>query len=552
VQILHNPHYDANKNIESFIMFDSKPYIEELIRQKKISAYEKEFFDKIPFEPTGRKCNGKTVLKKTPIPMPEFVTAKPFNTLKDKRSIESYCQEIRAREDRFYNLLHLNDKVEKLEKKYGQLNQFPFGMCNYFKYAINPGEGNYKFEMKNGKDILYTDYLGSYHLTLTLPYKESITLEKFIKMHQNYANQIQWLEPLLITAFFSCDEKAVGTNEKRIKGSYRIVRVGWGNLAGSDIRKFGKGIGRYANIKPYWRNGLDFHEMKKTNYCEKLSPELKKKEPGAVSGFSSNFRTFGSTDPERPWHRESGLGMTKPNGVELRIFDHFDSHYLPELAKFVIYVAENSRVHKSTKYVYQNKDWIKSLQNIMMNGWNAEITSGYVDLLRKQLGLKIKTKSLVAYDVLYQINEELYEKNKNGDWIYMLLDQATKPKLPQINRQSWETAFMLKLNRHKTLMDKFNKLLEELEDGTVMDMEAFKKIFYKNFDKTHWKRDIKDVIYLLEAFRFVVLMYNIDGSIDRIKVVETKKIKNFNGEIIEEWNRPFLEDFYYYVSKVIN
>ncbi len=244
--------------------------------------------------------------------------------------------------------------------------------------------------------------------------------------------------------------------------------------------------------------------------------------------------------------------MTKPNGVELRIFDHFDSHYLPELSKFVIYVAENSRVHKSTKYVYQNKDWIKSLQNIMMDGWNAEVTEGYVELLRQQLGLKIKTKSLVAFDILYTINEEIYEKNKNGDWVYLLLDKATKPRMPQINRQSWETAFMLKLNRHKTLMDKFNKFLASLKTGATMDTKQFKEMFYKYFDKKTWKRDVKDVIYLLEAFRFAALTYNVDGSIDRIKVIATKHIKNFNGEIIEEWNRPLLEDFYYYVSKVIN
>ena len=69
--------------------------------------------------------------------------------------------------------------------------------------------------------------------------------------------------------------------------------------------------------------------------------------------------------------------MTKPNGVELRIFDHFDSHYLQELCKFVVYVAENSRTHVAKKYVYKNKGWIESLQRIMLNGWNAELKENY-------------------------------------------------------------------------------------------------------------------------------------------------------------------------------
>ena len=47
-----------------------------------------------------------------------------------------------------------------------------------------------------------------------------------------------------------------------------------------------------------------------------------------LSSLSSNFRTFGSTDPNRPDHRESGAPMTVPNGIEFRIFDHFNDNYL--------------------------------------------------------------------------------------------------------------------------------------------------------------------------------------------------------------------------------
>jgi len=556
MQIFHKPSHDLTKNIDSFIMFNPHPRVQELLKGKEITIRDKEFLSAIPFEPTGRKCNGKIVLKKTPIPMPEFVTEKPFNTLKDKRPLESYCVEIKEKENRLFTLLNINEKTIKIEEKYGQLNQFPFGVCNYFKYPINTGI-DYKFEKtKDGKDKLHTDYLGSYHITLTLPYTEKMSLDKFIKMHQNFANQIQWLEPLLITSFFSTDQKAVGTNQKRIKGSYRIVRIGWGNLAGSDVRKFNKGVGRYANIKPYWRENLTFHNMKKTNYCQNLAPKLKKVEPGAVSGFSSNFRTFGSTDPQRPWHRESGVGMTKPNGVELRIFDHFDSYYLPELAKLIAYIAENSRVTQSKKYVYKNKYWIESLQSIMIHGWNAELPKEYIQDLQIQLGLKIKTKSKIAYDVMYQINQELFKKNKSGDWSYLLLDKEYKnaPQLPQLNRRSWETSFMLKLNRHKDLLDKFNKLLLSLPKNKELTVKEFEQIFYRYFEMNKWKNDVIDVIYFLEAHNFVTLNYNVNGTIQYIKLIpeHIRHIKNFNIEIIQEWNRPYLEDFYSIVEKLAN
>ena len=45
------------------------------------------------------------------------------------------------------------------------------------------------------------------------------------------------------------------------------MNIGWGNLAGSDVRRFDKGIGRYANIKSYWREGLEFEGLQKLKPC---------------------------------------------------------------------------------------------------------------------------------------------------------------------------------------------------------------------------------------------------------------------------------------------
>ena len=66
---------------------------------------------------------------------------------------------------------------------------------------------------------------------------------------------------------------------------------------------------------------MDFYEKSKVYYCKNVSPAIQLREPNANSGFSSDFRTFGSTDPKRPLRRESGKGMTKTNGIEISIFD---------------------------------------------------------------------------------------------------------------------------------------------------------------------------------------------------------------------------------------
>jgi len=229
-------------------------------------------------------------------------------------------------EYRFLKLINENKFLEEQVHKYGILVQYPFGMSSYIRLPKNYFTKSYKFY-----ENLIEDYLGSFHVTITLPFiaKKKYTKndeDKFIEMHKNFANQFQWIEPLLLSAFFSCDQKAVGTERKRVRGSFRVMRVGWGNFAGSNIKKIDKGIGRYATIKSYWRDNLDFYEIDKLKPCYK--PKQQKGEPSAQSLLSSNIRTFGSTDPERPWHRISGAPMNIPNGIEIRIFDHFNTIFL--------------------------------------------------------------------------------------------------------------------------------------------------------------------------------------------------------------------------------
>ena len=122
-------------------------------------------------------------------------------------------------------------------------------------------------------------------------------------MHQNMANQIQWLEPLMMTAFFSPTPGAAG-NKDEPEGSYRVMTIGWGNFAGSDMRQPEKGVGRYADVEPYWRKNFDFFESDITMSCYPPNYKLKNGENEfgqkrtmqaykGVSSFSSNIRSFG-------------------------------------------------------------------------------------------------------------------------------------------------------------------------------------------------------------------------------------------------------------------
>ena len=220
----------------------------------------------------------------------------------------------------------MKDKItNKLVKKYGELVEYPSGMTRHLKVPKLIGSS-----YKNPKnDNTLTEYNGSYHITFTLPYTPKIKKSDFIKMHQNFCNQLQWIEPLLLTAYFTGDEMAPGSLEKRVRGSFRVMIIGWGNLAGTDVRLLSKGIGRYAKTPTYWRKNLKFYESDKLKPCYKPSPAALQED--AITTLSSDIRTFGSTDPDRPEHRESGVGMTVPNGIEFRIFDHFQDKYIYKL-----------------------------------------------------------------------------------------------------------------------------------------------------------------------------------------------------------------------------
>jgi hypothetical protein len=552
MHIFHKPLDYTTKKIENFILVDSFEPTLRLLQAAdegriKITVKDMELLESVPFEATGRKCNGEFVLQKAPVNMPEFITTKPISSLKTgKRSIEHYCREILEHQNRFFKLMEMDKTVKKQIKKYGPLASFPFGMSNYVAFPKNNDE-IYKFDKdKSNKIKINPEYTGSYHITITLPYTKLTTDRKFIEKHQNFANQLQWLEPLLLTAFFSCDDKAVGTTQKRIRGSYRILRVGWGNLAGSDIRKFKRGIGRYSVIDSFWRDGLDFYQKDKLKPCIKPTPPAVRE--GGISALSSNFRTFDASKEDK--HERSGAPMKKPYGMEFRIFDHFQDEYLSELCKVIVYVAENSRVHTSNKYVYKNKAWIKAVQNVMMNGWRSILDDDYINELRTILGINIKTKSKIALKVFEVINKELFTKNKNGDYTFLMLDKKykTPPILPNINRRSWDHGFMIKLNREPKIFAKYNKFISDIPNGKN-SYDDIKNIYKKHFMSEGWMRNFDDVLYFMESherlFASKFRLYHTNSKITYIEIKNKykKKIINFNDQINTEW--------YYYLTDLL-
>jgi hypothetical protein len=564
MHIFHKPK-KSNNNIKDFTIFDSYTVVERILEEKEntglnLSYDDYMFLKSIPFEKSGRRCNNEWVIKMVPIEMPEIITSQPFCSIKNNRDLLNMVKDVVMYKEKLYNILMLDKETQELVKKYGSFSEYPFGMTRYLKCPINIKNNEYIFEKdKKKNDILLPEYNGSYHITLTLPYKESTSNKDFINMHKNYCNQLQWLEPLLLTAYFTGDEYAPGTLKTKTRGSFRVMIIGWGNFAGTDIRLLEKGIGRYAKTPIYWRKNLKFDDSNKLKPCYKPSPMALKE--NAITSLSSDFRTFGSTNPLRPEHRESGIGMTKPNGVEFRIFDHFSDKYIEHLLMLISLVAENSRVTPTKGYVYENKIWISTIHNIMKNGYKAHISKSYIDLLREKLGLEINTESIIAIDIFKQIYKELYDKNIYGDWSRIFhCNTFDKVKyfnevniFPEINKKGWQFAFMVKLNRDPKLLKKFNILSEKLNKSVSIKFRDFKIDVLEIFDK-NWKDDIEDIAYFYESLRcnlsvceikdkHVKLIKNKNGTINKINVLfDIPMFKNFNNIIIEYFGEDLLQN----------
>jgi hypothetical protein len=476
------------------VLFESEPQATNLALNSKIlTESERKLLSTVVYEKTGRKCMGKVILKRIPVYMPEFITGEPFSNIEDPKTIENYFKELLEKEAIFEKIMEKDPDIYNFTKNKFKLIQYPFGMCSNIRIRKNYMSDSYDLTNE-----IYRDYVGSFHYTITLPFekKESYTekdQEKFRDLHYNFGAMFQWIEPLLLAAYFSCDQEAMGTKKKKIRGSFRVARVGWGNFAGSDMRKKTTGVGRYADIKPHWRKNFEFDESEIVDKCMPRNPALK--EPQSVSSFSSNIRTFGPPTAKKPKERVSGAKMVIPNGVEIRIFDHFPTIHLLSLLQIIVLIAANSTTMTVKDFVYEDKEWIKTLQQIMLQGWKYSVSDLFIQKLKNVLGLQTaKLKSSRAFDVLCGIVDALFEKNKDSDIVFMMYGELRKPFIPSINKYSWDFAFMLKLLKDKDLYKKYLIFIDKIIDEK--DVSVFKKLVVEVFGD-NWKSNADDILWFL-------------------------------------------------------
>lgn len=497
-------------------------------KRDQLTKEERSFLLSLDWELTGRQVRGckpnPVIVPRTPVLMPELVTGNFKN-----RTINSIAAESVSQEEMYIRCQMKNPFTREKVNKYGPLVTHLCGTLDNIKVPRRPTILERNYTLESG---MWKDYVGSYHVTITLPHTADISEAEFIKMHQNMACAIQWIEPLLAAAFFSPDPSIVGKGHLGIEGSFRVAAVGWGNFAGADVRKLGTdGIGRGAVQETYWRKGLNIPELERVNQCVKTAPPQYKK---AVNILTSDFRTFGYEPDMEKCKRDytpgdcpktDGGPMRPPFGMEIRIFDHFPSEYLLDLLKILVLVGANSARHPPRGYVYKNKSWIRAVRSVMTGGWNAKLGTDYLTEIRRHLGIDLRPivrESRLAWDLLVGLVDELHIQNESSHLV-RLLDETpdVKPRVPQINRQCWELSFNQKY---------YQEILRVLRDNIVGTDGLSKSVWYP-VDKVagtlygvlnrsspgEWSGQIDDLLYALQAKRRLELMVR-NGKIMKVRI----------------------------------
>lgn len=355
---------------------------------------------------------------------------------------------------------------------------------------------------------------GSYHIHFTLPHLPTDSTRTQLLRVKKWIGNIQWIEPLIISATHGISPSSVGDEGKEPEGSIRLARNSYGNPGGTNIAEL---PGRFSG-----RSGDDNFSSYTDGHWSRL---MKISRPGRKSRIGDIVL--------------SGDGRRGPAVMEARFPDQFDSRALEGFIKAMVYAGANGVDNNNdvTKIAGTTPEWNKAMAKVVEEGWNAYLPEKYVKEMRNQLKLPARRgKSLRAIDVMEETVKELWEKNKDGETAnYFLKDTRTAPKIYNVNRDSW--AFFMKhtLRTHPDVREKFKKLLEDLTDTDTSSSGGYvnagkyddtKKgmihLVHKHLGRGYSAEDVRDILDFMEYEGLIRLKRNEDGSIDKFKVLYDK------------------------------
>ena len=508
-----------------------------------------EFLDGVDVEKAGKSCLGKIISGKDDdyvyylleTRTYDYASGKDKKTFSGKRFIEVFVDELQKNiQTVIKDKTEFRPEYKKKENKIlGKPVLYPYGMSS--RILLRNLNTN---EYKDGPTI--ENYTGSYHFTFTLPHLYAGDCSVNSKNHKFFANLVQWIEPLIASAYHSCDDRSVGNGNSYSKGSYRVAMTGWGSFGTSDLERVKcvktkmsaadilrdfevdpetffeqETLFKYAYKDPKWRNNLPFKGLKDLEPCRKF---LTGKQPS----LGGDFRT--------PFFQEGYVGKNKNNdtvilkdyihGLEIRIFDWFNPKHLSSMGRILVMVAEQSRDNHQEIFVYDDKDWNDAVRSFMIEGWKAQLSQGYVEKLEKVFNMKLNIKNYRAHDVFKTFVDVLFKKTKGGKWLNLMSKKhGTPPVLPNVNKKSWEFAFVQYMLENTSSQKKFISFTKSLKSG--YSLKEIDIMYKKHFPGKKWKFDKVNMLEFLQSNKVLQISYTAKGNIDMIKTFNNNKDLNF-------------------------
>lgn len=273
----------------------------------------------------------------------------------------------------------LTNKVEKyLEDKFQlkiKVDETPYGSAHLLFFE------NFRLDThilpKFNELKLSSDYTGSYHFWITLPYKEKNQIAMYL---------LQTLEPLFSSIFCSPDPKITIDNKPRFSSSFRFANnyfAGFGSssIYDYDSLKLKERKVKYKDIKPRKIDDETYIDI----VIDKLLDSMDDDEYFDYLEFMDIPHNKIGTDFRRREEIE---------GFEFRIFDHFPQKYLESILEIIYLVSCYSYQisNKGLELSIENKGWNQSMANSLLDGYQMKIPLEYIKFISRQF--KINKKNL--------------------------------------------------------------------------------------------------------------------------------------------------------------
>lgn len=380
---------------------------------------------------------------------------------------------------------------------------------------------------------------GSYHLNLTLPFTRNMDPHHFDVRNIAFAWILQWVTPLFISAYMSVDPIAIGQcitvdKGKWTKGSYRNITEMTSSSGMIDVRtlKDPQPMRQIPITSPWFAkvqndtfNNIYWYNISLDNTI------------GPV-----DFRREIVNNRKYDFDRVHNLSKGEAFGFEFRIFDNFPLRYMEDLLRFIFYLADHSFTiinHPGSKFIdpRMDPDWQDAMDGVFRQGW-LHNNSKYLNKIKEVLILpeNLSTSSRL-YDICTSLSDYLFQeynsKGTNFGEYSQFVDQRfglKRPKIPQINRQSWEHIFHTLPERHP-LVTQFNEIAMVKKPKTIKEIEDM----FSNVSC-----DTQHFLYLGESLG----IWKVDSNTKTLKYYNHGKGKPRRWYITDTENQHYLEQYY--------